>query len=170
MRKHEWPTDAKDERLTVHCSGSIVTTDPEETLAAHRRFLSAIHAAALTPGITEVAYDLDACLQIDPGGILLLFHAGQIATPLGLRVFIWRSRPSAAYEVVAENIDHLVESLGGKKAKGVRQDRKYLLRSIPDKSTMVEEIENWATTLKGMANADPEDVARWQMQIAEVCN
>ena len=165
-----WETKLRsDVRLSTLCTGEISTNDPDQTLSCHRKLLAAVEEAAGTHGVNEISFQLDDCGHIDPGGILLLYNAGANVCPSqSLKAFISRSGPSATYEMVADNLHHLEDSLAGKKRQKGDNNRQYLLRSIPEPDKMVGEIADWASTLEGFANAKAEDVACWQMQIAEV--
>ena len=148
---------------------------PEETLATHRSFRRIVSKVVRDPAIKNVYFDLDACAKCDPGGLLLLRYAGDALGKHGRKGYVTHSGPSESYENIVENLHHLWERTVKKKAKVAEpaprvpsDDGKYLLRAIEDPNEMVREIGEWAETVKKGANAEPEEVACWQMQIAEV--
>ena len=170
--------DTVDSVMCV-CTTPFVTMRPDETLSTHKNLQRVVSAAISNSAIKNVYFDLDQCAKCDPGGLLLLRYAGEVLSNHGRKGYVTHSGPSESFSTIVENLNHLWEKtarrVGDRRDKSsqagaqvVSDDGKYLLRAMENRNEMVREISEWADIVKKGANARPEEVACWEMQIAEV--
>jgi len=171
-------TPEAPDTIRYKCTTPFVTMTPAETILTHQNLQRVVRRAISDETTEKVILDLDNCAKCDPGGLLLLRHAGEQLRTAGRLGYVTHSEPSDSFDTIIENQRHLWERTAAKKgnvkttdsspAVESPQDGKYLLRSIENRNEMVQEIGEWAEIVKKGADAAPEDVACWEMQIAEV--
>ena len=113
----------------------------------------------------SILYDLSNCSRIDPGTVLLFFYAIALSAKAGRSVHI-----SGQGEPIAELFEHFRHYHSREVGKRSASTPKgmYTLRGIHEKTEMLNELQDWAESVREGTEASPEQVALWQMQIAEV--
>lgn len=155
--------------ITVDCEFPLVTGDPDGLLRTHVHFQRALACALKAGDSGDVKFNLSDCDRIDVGALLLLLYAACRIRDQGWTPWISASKASKgkAFEIVAENLDHLrmprdLRSQFNKRAGA------FLLRAIRSRKEMVGELLEWALSVKEGTEATDEEVAHWQQQISEV--
>ncbi len=151
--------------LVELCTQPLRTHTPEALLASHSKIHELCKKTRQRPGSNQTMLDLQQCGEIDSGAMLLLMHSGMQIFRMGGALTV--AGPSPAFETVNRHLLHL---------RATRQERAtipaeaadYLLRGVGSREEMVAEIDSWALKLREAANADPEEVALWQVELAEV--
>jgi hypothetical protein len=160
---------------TVAPKRPLLTDTPREMLATHRTLDRLIKkCGAQVPWEEQerkVAVDLSYVTDIDPGAVLLMIYAGRQVGLRGRTLYVIADDdgPGAnAMRKLNKNLQHLRLTTREDRDAFPRDEGEYPLREVKDQDKMVEELEDWARTVKTDTNAKPEDVAVWEMQIGEV--
>lgn len=145
------------------CQSSLVT-DTRANLFQTVRWLEGLRDRTSKSNATKLVLGFTSCKSVDPGGILLLKHMSAQLAQDGISSYIQGS--GNAMNLIVENLRHYL--LPKKSRKAGPPSGKYLLRGINSKDEMVDELEDWALTVQAGTRVPNEQVALWQMQVAEV--
>jgi len=141
------------------------TSSPDELIATHARLQRLVVKAKAGKPPGSVNYDLSECESIDPGALLLMMYAGAKLGELGWDAYA--TGEGTAHAIVLHNLTHF--NLSDEERKQFPKEvGEFPLRAVKDANHMVAELDDWASTVRQGAGANPEDVAEWQTQIAEV--
>lgn len=127
--------------------------------------LNHIMGPILDTSAKSILYDVSDCPSLDPGAVLLFCYAYELSLKQN-RVVRIRGQ-GELIEELSEHFKHYqfrsLNSQATSSAKGL-----YLLRGIEDKQSMLTELQAWAESVREGTQASEDQVALWQMQIAEV--
>lgn len=151
--------------LLEDCDEPLVSDSPDGIVRSSRRLNQLVAHARTKTERGRAIYQLNNCEKIDAGGILLLMYSGFQLMQMGWRVSV--AGKGEAMDLLVRHIEHYL------RARGQRDDcdrnkGDYLLREIPSRDAMVEELSEWAKSVQQETKASPEDVAIWKFQISEV--
>lgn len=143
------------------CSGTLETAAPKSLLATLEHIMGPIQNA----GGGSILYDVADCQSIDAGAVLLFCYAFELSTEENRMMQI-----RGQGEPIQELSEHFTHYHRRKRGTRVRRGRKglYPLRRIQDREEMLSELQEWAESVREGTEASHEQVALWQMQIAEV--
>jgi len=134
-------------------------------ISAHRKIQRLQRKALRRNGKVEARLDLQNCSDVDSGAMLLLIHSGVVLARRDISLVVMG--PSPAFETVNRHLNHL-RATKAQRSSIPAPPEDYLLRGVTRREDMVTEIESWAEGLQKAADADREEVALWQIQLAEV--
>jgi hypothetical protein len=143
------------------CNEPLITT----TSGGLIRSLMHIMGPIRNSEIPSILYDLSNCSSVDPGAVLLLCYAYELSLVQQRKVLITGSGP--LIEELREHFRYYRER-DPQKRDSSKHNGLYPLRGIENKENMLSALEQWAESVQRGTAATPEQVALWQMQIAEV--
>ncbi|HVA50915.1 MAG TPA: hypothetical protein VNH11_31525 [Pirellulales bacterium] len=142
------------------CDEPLETAAPPTLLKA----LNHIMGPVLDREHGSLLYNVTNCRNIDPGAVLLFWYAFELAKRRGRRARIF-----GRGELIAELAEHFSHYRGDQPDDASTTSRGlYPLRSIQNEESMLAELDEWSRSVQEGTTASPEQVALWQMQIAEV--
>jgi hypothetical protein len=156
-------------RRTVHCHGALTSSAPDRLVSTHaavyRLVRDAKQIALLGAVNASLGWDVSDCQDLDPGAVLLLFHAAQQIGKLGYQTFATGDGP--ALKVLSDHLRHY-HSPPDERRTIPKKLGDFLLREVRGPEHMVRELEEWAESVRAGTNATAEQVGSWQALIAEV--
>lgn len=143
------------------CNEPLITTRASELQIS----LDHIMKPLVETDFKSICYDLKDCESVDPGAVLLLCYAYELSQLRGKQI-----RISGQGELIEELREHFTHYQVRDPAQRTSSNRTglYPLRGIESKDSMLTELQAWAESVQQGTSATPEQVALWQMQIAEV--
>lgn len=149
----------------------LVTTTPREILTTHRSLDRLVRkCAGGLVGTRKVAFDLSHVRDIDPGAVLLMMYVAGLLGRQGWSLSAYAddgSPGTVAMKKLTRNLLHLRLTSSDRHLLP-RAPGDYPLRQVKDRNSMVDELEDWAQTVRSDTKARADHVAVWEMQIGEV--
>lgn len=149
----------------------IITCPKRMTTRARKDLLKTIASVdkliqkAVDSEQENICYKINPGNQMDVGGILLMCYIAHVLTGHGKIAYV-RGTGEAA-DLVLENVIHARMPPELRKKMQTKAGN-FLARYIKNSSQMIEELGQWANSVREGIGASDEEVALWQTHISEV--
>lgn len=151
--------------LIEDCGDSLLSDSPDGVVRSCERLNQLVTRARDKNLPGHAIYNLSNCGRIDAGAILLLMYGGFQLVRMGWQVSV--AGQGEAMDLVVRHLEHYLRERS-QRGDCQREEGDYLLREIPSRDLMVEELSEWANSVQQETNASREEVAIWKFQISEV--
>ncbi len=164
MPKHQTTREPPEFNHIEPVEGDLLSDEPDALLRTHRKLQLAILRLRKNVDKGNALIDFRNCEEIDPGGLLLTMYA---VFPLlrDNQLSLWYRSRGAVRAYLLENIDHYRQR---RSAHSNNRSDDFLLRRIKTREAMVNDLNQYASSLRQASLISSREVAIWETQVGEL--